>query len=72
MGFLSLLRHCCRWAATRLDVRSQAGASAVEYGLMIFLIAAVIIVAVVLLGSQTSQTFSCTAGSVQTSAAACG
>ena len=72
MGLLSSLRDRSRWATARLDIRSQAGASAVEYGLMIFLIAAVIIVAVVLLGSQTSRTFSCTGGSVQTSTVACG
>ena len=52
------------WA--RLDLDSEAGASAVEYGLMIFLIAATIIVAVVFLGHTTSNSFSCSAHVIQT------
>jgi pilus assembly protein Flp/PilA len=62
----TIVRNAARWAAARLDVRTDRGASAVEYGLMVFLIAAVIIVAVVMLGSQTSTSFSCTAATVQT------
>ena len=46
-------------------VRNEAeGATAVEYGLMVALIAAVIIIAVVFLGRETSTTFSCTAESI--------
>lgn len=54
-------------AFTRLYVRvrhGQSGATAVEYGLMVALIAAVIILAVVFLGQETSQTFSCTGKSI--------
>jgi len=61
-----VFRHVARWVAARLDLRSEVGASAVEYGLMVMLIAAVIVVAVFMLGSQTSSSFSCTAASVQT------
>lgn len=43
----------------------QDGATAVEYGLMVALIAAVIIVAVVFLGQETSGTFDCTAQEVK-------
>lgn len=54
------------WVAARLNVKSERGATAVEYGLMLALIAAVIIVAVVFLGRETSSTFECTATSIQT------
>lgn len=56
-------------AFTRLYVRvrhGQSGATAVEYGLMVALIAAVIILAVVFLGQETSETFSCTGTSIST------
>lgn len=55
-------------AFLRLAVRvrnGQDGATAVEYGLMVALIAAVIIVAVVFLGQETSGTFDCTAQEVK-------
>jgi pilus assembly protein Flp/PilA len=47
-----------------MNIRSESGATAVEYGLMVALIAAVIIVAVALLGNNTKSTFQCTADSV--------
>lgn len=37
----------------------EEGATAVEYGIMVALIAAVIIAAVVLIGEQTEQGFDC-------------
>ncbi|WP_144671204.1 Flp family type IVb pilin [Arthrobacter sp. U41] len=50
--------------ATRLR-RDQRGATAVEYGIMVSLIAVVIIVAVTLLGSNINKTFQDVACSVQ-------
>ncbi len=47
-------------------VREEEGATAVEYGLMVALIAVVIIVAVALLGENLSDTFNGVAGSVAT------
>jgi pilus assembly protein Flp/PilA len=44
--------------------RDERGATAVEYGLMVALIAIVIIVAVALLGTNLSGLFNKTAGSV--------
>ncbi len=41
----------------RLLVRPERGATAVEYGLIVALIAAVIVVAVGLLGGQINQAF---------------
>ena len=61
-------------AFKRLGTRikdSQAGATAVEYGLMVALIAAVIIAAVVFLGNTTSSTFDCTADSIEAKSANC-
>jgi len=46
------------------DLRSEHGATAVEYGLMVALIALVIIVAVALLGTNLSTLFNNAANSV--------
>lgn len=45
-------------------LRTDRGATAVEYGLMVALIALVIIVAVALLGTNLSTIFNNTAGSI--------
>lgn len=50
--------------SARLGLRSQRGATAVEYAIMVAMIAAVIIVAVFFLGERTSSTFSCTASAL--------
>jgi pilus assembly protein Flp/PilA len=47
-------------------IREEEGASAVEYGLLVALIAAVIIGAVTLLGQNLSSLFSNVAGSIGT------
>jgi pilus assembly protein Flp/PilA len=59
------------WLATRLNVKSERGATAVEYGVMVALIAAVIIAAVVFLGQKTSSTFSCTASAISSKVGNC-
>jgi len=48
----------------RLEPRSERGATAVEYGIMVALIAVVIITAVTLLGNNLSTLFSGVAASV--------
>jgi len=70
---LSLGRYVAGWLSARLDIRNERGATAVEYGIMVALIAAVIILAVVFLGQRTSTTFSCSAAqiSVKSSVAGC-
>ena len=50
LAFLTTLEN-------RLDKRDERGATAVEYGLLVGLIAVVIIVAVTALGSQLSTLF---------------
>ena len=57
MEIWRLLRHTARILGGR--VRSERGATAVEYGLMITFVAALIITAVVFLGSTAQHTFDC-------------
>jgi len=66
MQAIRVMRDLARYAAVRVNPSSERGASAVEYGIMVMLIAAVIIVAVFFLGSTTSSSFSCTASTIQT------
>ena len=68
---LSLLGMQRRWLEARLNLKSERGATAVEYGIMVALIAAVIIAAVVFLGQRTSSTFSCTASVISSKNANC-
>lgn len=70
-NILTTMRLSAAWLVSRMNVKSERGATAVEYGLMVALIAAVIIAAVVFLGQQTRSTFDCTATSVQAKAASC-
>ena len=56
-------------AAIRLR-REEKGATAVEYGIMVALIAVVIIVAVTLLGSTLTDLFTNTAGKIKVTATA--
>lgn len=71
MAVLGTVRFLAARLTARVSPRGERGASAVEYGILIFLIAATIILAVVFLGSATSEGFDCTADSVRTSATAC-
>jgi pilus assembly protein Flp/PilA len=71
MAALQLARVAGAWVAARLNLKSERGATAVEYGIMVALIAAVIIIAVIFLGRETSRTFSCTADTISTSANKC-
>lgn len=52
-----------RWLAARLGIASERGATAVEYGLIVMLIAAAVIVAVAVLGGATNDEFDCTGDS---------
>ncbi len=59
------------WVTSRLNIRNERGATAVEYGLMVALIAAVIIGAVVVLGQNAKSTFDCTSSSIAAKANNC-
>ncbi|MFY9588641.1 MAG: Flp family type IVb pilin [Actinomycetota bacterium] len=54
-----------------MNLKSERGATAVEYGIMVALIAAVIILAVIFLGQKTSSTFSCTASVISSKSGGC-
>ena len=71
-GFLRMTRSAASFVVARMNIKSERGATAVEYGIMVALIAAVIIVAVVFLGNKTSSTFSCTASNISAGSAATG
>ena len=71
MAAMGLARLAGTWIAAHLNLKSERGATAVEYGIMVALIAAVIIIAVIFLGRETSRTFSCTADSISNSANSC-
>lgn len=51
--------------------RGERGATAVEYGVMVMLIAAVILVAVTFLGERASNNFECTRNSIATRGTSC-
>lgn len=53
------------WKGVATFVRNEEGASAVEYGLLVALIAAVIIVAVTALGTNISTKFTEVAGKLK-------
>src|SRR5947208_1164248 len=55
MGILGMTRLAGAWFAARLNVKSERGATAVEYGIMVALIAAVIIIAVLFLADRQAR-----------------
>jgi pilus assembly protein Flp/PilA len=55
------------WLVARLGIKNERGATAVEYAVMVALIAAVIILAVIFLGRTASQTYSQTGTCLSTS-----
>jgi pilus assembly protein Flp/PilA len=67
--YLTTARAAAQWLSFRLNLKSDRGATAVEYAVMVALIAAVIILAVVFLGRTASSTFSCTGTQVSTQGA---
>lgn len=58
-ALLLWVRTTARWAAARLGVDDERAASAVEYAILIGLIAAVLVGAVYFLGRSTSTSFRC-------------
>jgi Flp pilus assembly pilin Flp len=57
-GMISL-RTLAAWVTARLQIRSQRGATAVEYALFIGFIAAILIMSVYFLGDETRKNFQC-------------
>jgi pilus assembly protein Flp/PilA len=52
------VRGMNRWSEWRRALRDERGASAVEYGLLVAFIAAIIVIVVALLGKKVSKAFS--------------
>jgi pilus assembly protein Flp/PilA len=71
MGILQMAHLASAWLTARMNLKSERGATAVEYGIMVALIAAVIILAVIFLGQKTSSTFSCTASVISSKSGTC-
>lgn len=71
---LPLVRMLTRSAAAlarRAGLRGERAASAVEYGILVSLIAAAVVAAVFLLGGETQSNFDCTAQAVETHVPGC-
>jgi pilus assembly protein Flp/PilA len=64
MKGIEMLAQLVKFQAKIAALRSDRGATAVEYGLMVALIAVVVIVAVTFLGSQVSGLFQNVGGKV--------
>ncbi len=61
-----MLQGLCTWVVTHMHAtRNEDGATAVEYGLMVALIAAVIVATVALLGDEIQQAFNTVLTSIQ-------
>jgi len=71
MLFLQMTQSAATWISLRLGIRSERGATAVEYAVMVALIAAVIILAVIFLGRTASSSFSCTGNAISTQTGGC-
>jgi pilus assembly protein Flp/PilA len=71
MGILQMAHLASAWLTARMNLKSERGAPAVEYGIMVALIAAVLILAVIFLGQKTSSTFSCTASVISSKSGTC-
>lgn len=67
MALLQTVRLGSAWLVARLPLKSERGATAVEYAVMVALIAAVIITAVIFLGRTASTTLSKTGCNISTS-----
>lgn len=66
-----MVRSAAAWLTARIDVRSDRGATAIEYGIMASAIAAMVILAVAFIGDATNGNFVCTGQSWQTRTNAC-
>jgi pilus assembly protein Flp/PilA len=71
MRLFQMARLASTWLVARANLKSERGATAVEYAVMVALIAAVIILAVVFLGREASETFSDTGTCLDTTGGTC-
>lgn len=71
MAIVGITGQISRWLVARLDVRGERGATAVEYGVILVLIAAAIVVAASFLGRETDASFRCVTAPYPTRNPAC-
>jgi len=66
IGFLAYqqLARAMGWVRSRFDARDETGATAVEYGLMVALIAAIIVATVAILGTNVLHAFKTTCNGI--------
>jgi Flp pilus assembly pilin Flp len=67
----NVLQATSTWLWSRVSLRDQHGATAVEYGIVAVFIAAVIVVAVVFLGSSTNHSLDCSGKTIALHAPQC-
>lgn len=72
MGIAGAVRVAAVWAVAKAGIRSDRGATSVEYGIMAAMIVSVVIVAVIFLGQRKSQSFSCMTSNLDAGTAAAG
>jgi len=58
LRLFSMAKLSASYLVARANIKSERGATAVEYAVMVALIAAVIVIAVIVLGRAASSTFS--------------
>lgn len=68
---IATARTLAAWVAARAGMRGERGATAVEYGIIVSLIAAAVVTTVFLLGQASGGQFDCTAESWNTKTSAC-
>lgn len=71
MGLIEFSKTAARWLGARVDLRSRRGGSSVEYGIILFAITAVIVVAVFFLGTVNKGNFDCAVQAIKTSTSGC-
>ena len=68
---LGSIKTAAAWIPARINMRSQRGASAIEYAVVAAAIAAAVVLAVALLGRATDANIDCTEQSWRTLSEAC-
>jgi Flp pilus assembly pilin Flp len=59
-----VLQATSMWLRARVPLRDQRGSTAVEYGIVVVFVAAVIVIAVVFLGASTHYSLDCSGKTV--------
>jgi Flp pilus assembly pilin Flp len=71
MPMRMVLQATSTWLRARVPLRDQRGATAVEYGIVAVFIAAVIVIAVLVLGQSTNYNLDCSGRTIAVHAPQC-